>query len=70
MANGSPTYDDPRNQGYNFVARTVFESKADMDYYDNDCAAHGAIKAMLKGKVGGPPLVVYMDAMADGVGKA
>jgi hypothetical protein len=32
-----------------------------MDYYDNECAAHGEIKALLKGKIGGPPLVVYMD---------
>ncbi|KAF2116350.1 hypothetical protein BDV96DRAFT_645680 [Lophiotrema nucula] len=62
VAQAHPTHDDPRSQGYNFVARTIFESKADMDYYDNECEAHGAIKGLLKGKVGGPPLVVYMDA--------
>jgi hypothetical protein len=43
------------------VARTIFESKEDMDYYDNECEAHVAIKAILKPKVASPPLVVYMD---------
>lgn len=56
------THDDPRNKGFTLVARTVFEKKEDMDYYDNECAAHGEIKATLKGKVvDGPPLTVYMD---------
>jgi hypothetical protein len=33
-----------------------------MDFYDTECEAHGAIKAMLKGKVvDGPPLVVFMN---------
>ena len=44
------------------VARTQFASKEDMDFYDNGCEAHGAIKALLKPKIGEPPLVVYMDA--------
>lgn len=44
------------------MARTVFDSKADMDYYDNECEAHTAIKAFIKPKVEGPPLVIYMDA--------
>lgn len=44
------------------VARTQFASKEDMNFYDNGCEAHGAIKALLKPKIGGPPLVVYMDA--------
>ncbi|KAF2739742.1 hypothetical protein EJ04DRAFT_508600 [Polyplosphaeria fusca] len=60
-SHGNQTYDDPRAQGYNFVARTVFESKADMDYYDNECSAHAALKNSLKSKTGGPPLVVYVD---------
>jgi hypothetical protein len=33
-----------------------------MAYYDNECKAHDEIKALLKPKVAGPPLVVYMDA--------
>ncbi|KAF2785621.1 hypothetical protein K505DRAFT_261687, partial [Melanomma pulvis-pyrius CBS 109.77] len=60
-ASASPTHSDPRSQGYTLVVRTVFESKDDMDYYDNECAAHVEIKAMFKGKLGGPPLMVYMD---------
>jgi hypothetical protein len=62
MAAANLTQDDPRNQGYTMVARTVFAAKEDMDFYDNDCEAHGVIKALLKPKVAGPPLVVYMYA--------
>ncbi|CAO2655792.1 Nn.00g045950.m01.CDS01 [Neocucurbitaria sp. VM-36] len=61
LASATPTHDDPRSQGYTLVARTVFGSKSDMDYYDNECQAHTAIKALVKPKVAGPPLVVYMD---------
>ncbi|KAF2704433.1 hypothetical protein K504DRAFT_461195 [Pleomassaria siparia CBS 279.74] len=61
-AAASRPYDDPRAKGYTLVARTVFPSKADMDYYDTECAAHQELKAMLKGKVvDGPPLTVFMD---------
>ncbi|KAL5113511.1 hypothetical protein ACEQ8H_008619 [Pleosporales sp. CAS-2024a] len=45
MATANPTHQDARNQGYNVVARTMFQSKDDMDYYDNSCEAHSAIKA-------------------------
>lgn len=62
MAAAHRPYDDPRAQGYNMVARTVFESKEAMDYYDTECEAHTAIKALLKPRLAGPPLVVYMDA--------
>lgn len=59
---GHVTHEDSRSRGYTFVARTVFLSREDMDYYDNEDAAHGEIKALLKGKIeDGPPLVVYMD---------
>jgi len=62
MAAANPTKDDPRRQGYTMVARTVFKSKEDMDFYDNECEAHIVIKALLKPNVSAPPLVVYMDA--------
>ncbi|KAJ4381648.1 hypothetical protein N0V86_003012 [Didymella sp. IMI 355093] len=62
QATAHQPYDDDRSQGYTLVARTVFDTKADMDYYDNECEAHAAIKSFIKPKVGGPPLVVYMDA--------
>jgi hypothetical protein len=62
VASAEPTYKDDRNQGYTLVTRAVFDSIEDMAYYDNECKAHDEIKALLKPKVGGPPLVVYMDA--------
>ncbi|KAI9714331.1 MAG: hypothetical protein M1820_000292 [Bogoriella megaspora] len=59
--------DDPRNQGYNFVAQTKFASLEDMRrYYDEDCEAHKALKATTKGKVELPPLTVYMDEVVQG----
>ncbi|KAF2874468.1 hypothetical protein BDV95DRAFT_487423 [Massariosphaeria phaeospora] len=61
-ASASTPYQDPRNQGITLVARTEFASKADMDYFDNECAAHGRIKAAIKEKVLEPPVVLYMDA--------
>ncbi|KAF2130529.1 hypothetical protein P153DRAFT_288805, partial [Dothidotthia symphoricarpi CBS 119687] len=61
-ATASPTHEDPRNQGYTLVCRTVFASKEDMAFYDDGCEAHAAIKAFAKPKVAGPALVVYMDA--------
>lgn len=67
MAAANPTHEDPRNQGYTMLARTVFESKEAMDYYDKECEAHGAIKALLKPKVAAPPLVVYMDTQFEKV---
>ncbi|KAF1845304.1 uncharacterized protein K460DRAFT_394989 [Cucurbitaria berberidis CBS 394.84] len=62
LALANPAHADPRSQGYTMVARTVFESKNDMDYYDNECQAHTAIKAYVKPNVAGPPLVLYTDA--------
>ena len=62
QATAHQPYEDPRRQGYTLVARTVFNSKADMDFYDNECEAHTAIKSFIKPKDGGPPLVIYMDA--------
>jgi hypothetical protein len=67
MAAANPSHDDPRSQGYTLVARTVFGSKEDMDFYDNECEAHKAIKAVLKPVVAAPPLVVYMDAQFEKV---
>ncbi|KAF1967713.1 hypothetical protein BU23DRAFT_482729 [Bimuria novae-zelandiae CBS 107.79] len=58
---GHTTHADPRSKGYTFVARTVFLSKEDMNYYDTEDEAHAEIKAMLKGKLEeGPPLVIIM----------
>lgn len=61
FAQAYATHEDPRSQGITLMARTVFQSKADMDYYDAECSAHGKIKAALKEHVAGPPVVLYMD---------
>lgn len=61
-AAASSTHDDPRNQGYTLAARTVFQSKEDMEFYDDECEAHAAIKSAFKPKATGPALMVYMDA--------
>ncbi|KAF1938800.1 hypothetical protein EJ02DRAFT_383011 [Clathrospora elynae] len=63
LAQANPTHDDPRNQGYTLVARCIFESKEDMDYYDNQDEAHDKIKAQLKPKLNSPPLVIFSDIM-------
>ena len=42
------TFEDQRNQGFTVVAVTVFKSKQDIDYYDNECQAHAALKAIAK----------------------
>ncbi|GAB7352337.1 hypothetical protein MBLNU459_g2780t1 [Dothideomycetes sp. NU459] len=55
------TNDDARNQGYSLCAQTTFASLEDMKYYDEQCEAHAALKAVAKGKVAAPPLVLYMD---------
>ncbi|KAJ9635095.1 hypothetical protein H2201_008271 [Coniosporium apollinis] len=60
-ASATRTHQDPRNQGFTVCATTTFASLDDMRYYDNECEAHGAIKAFLKPRVEGPPLMVYMD---------
>ncbi|KAF2853332.1 hypothetical protein T440DRAFT_466308 [Plenodomus tracheiphilus IPT5] len=54
-------HDDPRSQGFTLLTRTVFESKEDMDFYDNEDDAHKAIKALIKPKITEMPLVVYSD---------
>ncbi|KAK0718880.1 hypothetical protein B0T21DRAFT_374336 [Apiosordaria backusii] len=53
---------DQRSKGYTVVANMKFASLEDMNYYDNECPAHAALK-----KAGGgfgvlePPLVVYFE---------
>jgi hypothetical protein len=40
------SYDDPRNKGYNVSVKTTFASLEDMKYYDTECEAHKALKAV------------------------
>ena len=61
-----PAVDDARSQGYTLAAQTTFTSLDDMKYYDNECEAHAALKAVAKGKVEGPPLMVCFDNAVGG----
>ena len=36
--------DEPRAQGWTLAVKSTFASKADMDYYDNECEAHKELK--------------------------
>ena len=40
------SFPDPRNKGYTISVKTTFASMEDMKYYDNDCEAHKALKAV------------------------
>jgi len=59
-----PAEEDPRSQGYTLVAKTEFASMADMRYYDNECAAHGALKVVAKGLAVEGILSVYFTPKA------
>ena len=56
-----PAVADARSQGYTLGAQTTFASIEDMRYYDEQCEAHAALKAVAKGKVEPPPLMVCFD---------
>lgn len=43
------------------MAQTKFASLEDMKYYDEECQAHAAIKAVAKGKVDAPPLTIFSE---------
>ncbi|KAJ5123672.1 hypothetical protein N7448_009769 [Penicillium atrosanguineum] len=40
------SFDDPRNKGFNISVKTTFASMEDMKYYDTECEAHKALKAV------------------------
>lgn len=42
------SFPDPRNKGYTLSVKTTFGSLEDMQYYDNECEAHKALKAVAK----------------------
>ncbi|KAK2850570.1 hypothetical protein FQN49_005538 [Arthroderma sp. PD_2] len=42
------TFEDQRRQGYNLAIVSEFASEADMQFYDNECKAHAALKAVAK----------------------
>ena len=61
--NAGEAIDDQRNQGYTLVATSVFASREDMEYYDNDCEAHAALKAVAKRSHNGAMMVFFESAL-------
>lgn len=39
-----------KDQGFNFVTKSVFKNKDDMKYYETECAGHNEYKLFLKEK--------------------
>lgn len=65
-----PAEEDPRSQGYTLVSKTEFASMDDMEYYDNECPAHGQIKALVPSLTVEGILTVYFKAAATGGAEA
>lgn len=61
-AAAGPSIDDPRNKGYNVSVKTTFASLEDMKYYDNECEAHKALKAVA-GPVKEDVLTTYFESI-------
>lgn len=40
------SFPDVRNKGFNLSVKTTFASMEDMKYYDQECEAHKAFKAV------------------------
>ncbi|KAL4780733.1 hypothetical protein BJX76DRAFT_350737 [Aspergillus varians] len=45
-AAAGPSFPDPRNRGFNLSVKMTFASLEDMKYYDTECEAHKALKAV------------------------
>ncbi|KAL4919978.1 hypothetical protein BDW62DRAFT_199388 [Aspergillus aurantiobrunneus] len=45
-AAAGPSFPDPRNKGFNVSVKMTFASLQDMKYYDTECEAHRALKAI------------------------
>ncbi|KAH8679128.1 hypothetical protein BGZ61DRAFT_395879 [Ilyonectria robusta] len=50
---------DQRAQGFTIAVISVFKSGDDMVYYDNECAAHGELKAFAKSVHQGAMMVFF-----------
>ncbi|EDU40935.1 conserved hypothetical protein [Pyrenophora tritici-repentis Pt-1C-BFP] len=61
LSQANAAHEDERSQGYTLMARCIFESLDDMNYYDKEDEAHLKIKSQFKEKVSAPPLVLYTD---------
>ncbi|KAJ5101647.1 hypothetical protein NUU61_003869 [Penicillium alfredii] len=56
------SFPDPRNKGYNLSVKTTFTSLEDMKYYDSECEAHKALKA-IAGPVKEDVLTTYYESI-------
>ncbi|KAF3924539.1 hypothetical protein ABW21_db0205743 [Orbilia brochopaga] len=59
------TKNDPRTKGFNLCAISVFANMEDMMYYDTECAAHKALKAVASDKLE-DIMTVFMESVTDG----
>lgn len=59
-----PAKPDQRAQGFTFAAISVFDSVKDMEYYDNECAAHAELRAFAKNVHSGAMMVYFEDGVA------
>jgi len=59
-----PAFEDQRNQGYTVAVVSVFASKDDMKYYDDECEAHAALKQVAKSVHKGA-MMVYFESIFD-----
>ncbi|TVY82770.1 hypothetical protein LSUE1_G001601 [Lachnellula suecica] len=55
---------EQRSQGYTVAVVSVFASKEDMVYYDNECEAHGRLKAVAKSVHEGA-MMIYFESIFD-----
>jgi len=53
---------DNRSQGYTLAVKSTFASKADMDYYDDECEAHQTLKKITGAVREGPTLTVWFES--------
>lgn len=58
-----PAFDDARNQGYTIAVVSEFRSLEDMKYYDDECAAHQALKKVARSVHQGVMMVFYQDVV-------
>lgn len=57
-------FPDQRAQGYTVAIFSVFASKEDMEYYDNECEAHKALKVVAK-EVHQGIMTIYFESIFD-----
>ncbi|CAK7235120.1 hypothetical protein SEUCBS140593_009175 [Sporothrix eucalyptigena] len=60
-----PAKDDPRSKGFTFAAISVFDSLADMQYYDNGCAAHAELRSFAQSVHEGAMVVYFEDVLGE-----